>query len=109
MDGRRRSGTSLAWGLGLLVALSLCFARPAVAGPSFDGQGRITAVDVGRGTVTIEHGAIAGLLSATQSEFPVQSAAVLQGARVGDRIRFTLGAADDSHGLLTITSLTAEA
>jgi Cu/Ag efflux protein CusF len=108
MDGRRRSGMRLTWGIGLLVAVSLCPGGPAVAGQSFDGLGRITAVDLGRGTVTIEHGGIAGLLPATQSEFPVQTAGVIQGVRAGDRVRFTLGAADDSHGLLTITSVTAE-
>src|SRR5262249_10548450 len=98
MDGRRRSGTSLTWAIGLVVALGLCFGTLAVAGPSFDGQGRIDAVDPGRGTVTIEHGGIAGLLPATRSEFPVQSTGLIHGVRAGDRVRFTLGAADDSHG-----------
>jgi Cu/Ag efflux protein CusF len=108
MDGGRRSGLSLYRGVVLLLAMSLWAVASAGAAPSFDGQGRIMAVDPGRGLVTIEHGGIAGLLPATQSEFPVQSAGVIQGVRAGDRVRFTLGAADDSHGLLTITSLTVE-
>jgi len=108
MEGRRRSGTSLAWSLGLLATLSLWLTAAAGAGPSFEGQGRITAVDPGRGTVTIEHGGIAGLLPPSRSEFPVQGRGMIEGARAGDRVRFTLSAADDSHGLLTITSLTAE-
>jgi Cu/Ag efflux protein CusF len=108
MEGRRRSGASLAWSLGLLASLSLWLTAAAGAGPSFEGQGRITAVDPGRGTVTIEHGGIAGLLPPTRSEFPVQGRGMIEGARAGDRVRFTLSAADDSHGLLVITSLTAE-
>src|SRR5262249_52823879 len=74
----------------------------------FDGQGRIIAIDPGRGTVTIDHSGIAGLLFPTQSEFPVQNAGLIQNVQPGDRVRFTLGTADDSHGLLTVTSLTAE-
>ena len=56
--------------------------------------------------MTIEHGGIPGLLPAARSEFPVQG--VVQGVRAGDRVRFTLGAVDESHGLLTVLSLTPE-
>jgi len=108
MEGRRRSGTSLVWSLGLLATLSLWLTAAAGAGPSFEGQGRIIAVDPGRGTVTIEHGGIAGLLPPSRSEFPVQGRGMIEDVRAGDRIRFTLSATDDSHGLLAITSLTAE-
>ena len=108
MNERRHPRGGSPWRVALGLALSLCAAASA-AGPSFDGQGRITAVDPGRSTVTIEHGGIQGLLPATQSEFPVQSASVIQGVRPGDRVRFTLSAGDDSHGLLSIETLTAEA
>jgi Cu/Ag efflux protein CusF len=106
MTGWRRLGATVACGIGLLLALSCPV--PVGAGPSFDGRGRITSVDPGRGTVTIDHGGIAGLLPPTQSEFPVQSASLIQSVRTGDQVRFTLGAADESHGLLTVTSLTPE-
>jgi Cu/Ag efflux protein CusF len=109
MNEPRHARGGSAWRIALGLALGLCVGGPAVAGPSFDGQGRLTAVDAGRGTVTIEHGGIQGLLPATQSEFPVQSAGVLQNARPGDRVRFTLGTGDESHGLLTVVTLTAEA
>jgi Cu/Ag efflux protein CusF len=108
MIGWHRSGVAVACGIGLLLALSSQLAGTAGAGPSFDGRGRITAIDPGRGTVTIEHGGVAGLLPPTESEFPVQSTSLIQSVRTGDRVRFTLGAADESHGLLTVTSLTAE-
>lgn len=108
MGGRRRSGTSLVRSIALLGTLSLWLAAPAGAGPSFEGQGKIIAVDPGRATLTIDHGGIPGLLPATRSEFPVQGRGVIEGARAGDFVRFTLSAGDDSHGLLAITSLTAE-
>ena len=106
MDSRRRWRVGPALRIALGLALGLWAAGPAGAGPSFDGQGRIIAVDPGRSTVTIEHGGIPGLLPAAQSEFPVQG--VVQGVRPGDRVRFTLGAMDESHGLLTVLSLTPE-
>jgi uncharacterized protein YndB with AHSA1/START domain len=106
MDSRERWSAGLSRRIVLGLALAVCAAGPAGAVASFDGQGRITAVDPGRSTVTIEHGGIPGLLPATQSEFPVQG--VIQGVRPGDRVRFTLGAMDESHGLLTIVSLTPE-
>lgn len=109
MNEPRHARSGSAWRIALGLALSLCAEGPAVAGPSFDGQGRLTAVDPGRGIVTIEHGGIPGLLPATRSEFPVQSAGLLQSARPGDRVRFTLGTGDESHGLLTLVTLIPEA
>ena len=108
MDSRRRWRVGPALRIALGLALGLWVAGPAGAGPSFDGQGRIIAVDPARSTVTIEHGGIPGLLPAAQSEFPAQNASVVQGVRPGDRVRFTLGATDESHGLLTVLNLTPE-
>jgi hypothetical protein len=105
---RHHSNPRVAWSIALFLALSLSLAGSVGAGPSFDGQGRITAVDPARGTVTIEHGGIAGLLPPSRSEFPALNASVIQSARAGDQVRFTLGAADESHGLLTLTSLAPE-
>jgi hypothetical protein len=106
MDSRGRWLAGLPRRIVLGLALGVCAASPAGAVASFDGHGRVTAVDPGRSTVTIEHGGIPGLLPATESEFPVQG--VVPGVRPGDRVRFTLGAIDESHGLLTIVSLTPE-
>ena len=106
MDRRRGRHVGPVVRLAVMLALGLWATGPAGAGPSFDGQGRILAVDPGRNTVTIQHDGIPGLLPATQSEFPVEG--VVQGVRPGDRVRFTLGAVDESHGLLTIVSLTPE-
>jgi hypothetical protein len=92
----------------LVLALGLCATAPVAGGPSFEGQGRVTGVDPGRNTVTLEHGGIPGLLPAGRSEFPVSGVGVTRVVRPGDRVRFTLAAADESHGLLTIVSLAPE-
>lgn len=106
MASRRWSRGVPARSLTLAIALGLVIAGAASAAPSFDGQGRVIAVDPARRAVTIEHGGVPGIgLSAGQSEFTAQSAAMIGDARAGDRVRFTLGAADESHGLLTIVSL----
>ncbi len=92
---------------GLLGCLWLGLAAAAPA--SFDGQGRVVAVDPGSGTVTLDHAAIPGLLPATRSRFPVSPPAILARLRPGDRVRFLLAASEESHGLLTVSSLLPEA
>ena len=104
--GRALIGSVSRVTLGLALCLWATWA--AGAGQTFQGQGRVTAVDTGRNTVTIAHDAISGLLPASQSEFLVQRSDEISDVRPGDRIRFTLGAAEDSHGLLTIVSLVPE-
>jgi Cu/Ag efflux protein CusF len=91
------------------LALGLSATGATAASTSFDGQGRIIAVDPGQHTVTIEHAGIPGLLPATRSEFPVESAGLIQGAHPGDRVRFKLRAGDESHGLLTVVALASDA
>jgi len=108
MDSERRSLGGPVSRVALGLVLCLWASWSAGAGQTFEGHGRVTSVDPMRSTVTIAHGAIPGLLPATQSEFPVQGSSGTQHLRPGDRIRFTLGAADESHGLLTIVSLTPE-
>jgi Cu/Ag efflux protein CusF len=108
MDSRRRSRGGPARAIALSLFFIVWSAGSAAAGPSFDGQGRVTGVDAERSTVTIQHGGIPGLLPATRTAFPVQSADVLRGVHTGDRVRFTLGAADESHGLLAVTSLATD-
>jgi Cu(I)/Ag(I) efflux system protein CusF len=110
MASRRRSHGAPAPAIALTIALSLGAAVSAAATPSFDGKGRVVAVDPARRTVTIEHEGVPGLhLPASQSEFTVQSVAVIGDVRPGERVRFTLDAADESHGLLTLARLTPEA
>ena len=105
----RRVSGGAALGLALVLGLGLAAAGAAAAGPTFEAQGRVTALDPARNVVTLEHGGIAGLLPAGRSEFPVSSAGLLHGVRPGDLVRFTLAAADESHGLLTVTTLLPDA
>src|SRR5262245_4684715 len=92
----------------LVLLVTLGEAGPIV-GSSFEGQGRITAVDVGRGTITIEHGGVPGLLPATRTEFPVAEDSLMRAVRPGDQAHFALAARDEFHGLLAIVSLGPEA
>ena len=96
-----------AWPVAL--ALGLWASAPPPGGrPGFEGQGRVTGVDPGRNTVTLEHGGIPGLFPAARSEFPVAEVSLIRSVRPGDRVRFTLAAPDETHGLLTIASLAPE-
>lgn len=94
----------------MALALGLCLGATGavLANAAFEGQGRVTGVDPGRNTVTLDHGGIPGLFPAARSEFPVAEVSVLRSVRPGDRVRFTLAAPDETHGLLTIASLAPE-
>jgi hypothetical protein len=115
--GRSRNGRGVATGrlgqcggvVGLVLALVFGPGGPASLAATFEAQGRVWAVDIGRGVVTLDHGSIPGLLPPTRSEFPVTSGGLLSKVRPGDRVRITLAAPDESHGLLTVTSLAPEA
>jgi Cu/Ag efflux protein CusF len=95
--------------IALVLGLGLAVTGPAWAVVTFEAHGRVTAVDPARAAVTLEHAGIPGLLPAARSEFPVASGAVLKGVQAGDRVRFTLAAADESHGLLTVATLAPDA
>ena len=60
-----------------LLLIALCGPLGLAAGPGhaqarFEGEGRIVAVDETQGTVTLDHGLIAGLMPAMRMTFPVQ-------------------------------------
>ena len=71
----------------------------------FEGEGRVVAVDEIRGAVTLDHGPIPGLIPATRTQFPVQHVELLRKAQPGDLVRFSLVTAEESHGVLTVSSL----
>jgi hypothetical protein len=96
------------WPVVVVLVLALGVTAAAPADPGFEGQGRVTGVDPGRNTVTLDHGGIPGLFPAARSEFPVAEASLIRSVRLGDRVRFTLAAPDETHGLLTIASLAPE-
>jgi Cu/Ag efflux protein CusF len=96
-------------GRALVAAVAALWSVAATAaGPAWNGQGRVVAVDAAQGTVVLDHGGIPGLLPAAQAQFPVERPELLRGVLPGDRVRFTLVAGDDTHGLLRLASLAAE-
>lgn len=72
----------------------------------FDAKGTIVAVDPDKGTVTIDHGEIKGLMSPMTMAFPLQSRELLQGITPGDRVAFQLRRTPQT---LEVVALTKEA
>jgi Cu/Ag efflux protein CusF len=60
------------------------------AGQLFHGQGTVRAIDPQKGTVTLDHGEIQGLMPAMVMEFAVDSQGALEGLQPGDTVSFTL-------------------
>lgn len=74
----------------LVLPLIMYPAASVLSAESHAGTGRVVAVDEARGTVTLNHGPIPGLMGAMQMQFPVQSVELLRHLRVGDVVRFSL-------------------
>jgi thiol-disulfide isomerase/thioredoxin/Cu/Ag efflux protein CusF len=90
-----------------LLLISLCGQLGLAAGPGhaqarFEGEGRVVAVDETQGTVTLDHGPIAGLMPAMRMAFPVQPGVPLQGLQVGAVVRFSLQARGPEWVIATI-------
>lgn len=71
-------------------SLSLAASAHVSAQARFEGEGRVLAVDEARGTVTLDHGPIPGLMPAMRMRFPVAQGELLRGLRVGDVVRFSV-------------------
>ena len=56
----------------------------------FHGRGTVVAVDPQKGTVTLDHGDIPGLMPPMTMAFVVDAPEVLQGLQPGDAVTFTL-------------------
>lgn len=56
----------------------------------FQGQGTVVAIDLQKGTVTLDHGEIEGLMPPMVMAFVVDSQEALQGLKPGDTVTFTL-------------------
>lgn len=73
------------------AATSDMSAMPPAAAPgelSGSGTGTITAIDAAAGTVTIDHGPIPGVNWPAMTMAFTASPAILQKAKVGDRVQF---------------------
>jgi thiol-disulfide isomerase/thioredoxin len=92
---RRRLSTAL--------LVHLCLAVASVhAQPRFEGEGLVVTVDEAKGMITLDHGAISGLMPAMRMTFPVQSVELLKGLQVSDVIRFSLQARGPEWVIATI-------
>jgi len=72
-------------GIGFRATLQ---APPAEA--RYQGQGTVVAVDLTKGTVTVDHGEIKGLMPPMVMAFVVDTPETLNGLKPGETIRFTL-------------------
>jgi Cu/Ag efflux protein CusF len=54
------------------------------------GKGTITKIDLGIGSVELDHEAVPGLMPAMQMEFYVTDKASLNGLALGDKVDFTI-------------------
>jgi len=87
----------------LLASLVLAAVPLTDAQTRFEGEGRVVAINEAKGSVTLDHGPIPGLMSAMRMEFPVRAGALPPGVRVGDLVRFSLQPRDSEWIVATIT------
>jgi peroxiredoxin/Cu/Ag efflux protein CusF len=78
--------------LSTAVCCHLCLTPRLHAESSFEGEGRVVAVDAAQGTMTIDHGPIPGLMPAMRMAFPVQEPQQIRGLQAGTVVRFFLRA-----------------
>jgi mono/diheme cytochrome c family protein len=87
-----------------LFASVLTWACAESSGPvTYESTGVITAIDVGRGSVTIDHKEIPGYMAAMEMSFPVSAPLVTDGFAVGDNVAFVLRKNEDKAALVKMT------
>jgi Cu/Ag efflux protein CusF len=86
----------------LLAALPLTVAAEEESRPSFEGDGKVLAVDVAKATVDLDHGPIPGLMPPMRMRFTVAQRDQLRAIKVGDEVRFSLGSRGDEMVIVTI-------
>lgn len=106
LDGRWRQFGHRLMASSVLGIACYLVATAAASGQPYSGTGRVAAVDPGRGTITLDHDAIAGLMPAMRMQFAADSA-LLQNVRTGETVRFTLDTRDSQ--LVIVALVTAEA
>jgi Cu(I)/Ag(I) efflux system periplasmic protein CusF len=62
----------------------------AEAAKIFRGVGTITGIDAASGALTINHGAIPGLMEAMEMPYEAKPAKLLEGFRIGDKVDFAV-------------------
>jgi Cu/Ag efflux protein CusF len=87
------------------LALLLLAAGAAACGDGVQrgtGQGEVVAVDAGAGEITLDHGAIPGLMDAMEMRFPVADPKLLEGVQPGQRVEFDL---EYRNGMYTVQGI----
>ena len=96
------------WTLAIFLPLALaagCQGSPSgkdAKARSYEIKGKVTAVDLKKPAVTLDHQDIPGLMKAMQMEFRVEDAKLLDGIKPGDEVKGELVKADSG---LMITRL----
>jgi len=54
------------------------------------GEGKVVAVDAAAGEITLDHGAVPGVMGAMTMSFPVSDPKLLEGLDPGERVSFDL-------------------
>ena len=95
---KRISCWLLAVTLFISAALEGCQSRSSETKEKlYDVKASVTALDVDKKTVTLDHEAIPGLMQAMEMEFPVASPQVLAGIAVGDQVQAQLSVKSGEH------------
>ncbi|NNE67123.1 MAG: hypothetical protein HKN33_11215 [Pyrinomonadaceae bacterium] len=85
------------------TVLAISCTNPTEEGPQvFHGTGKILAVDAEKGTVTIDHGEIKGLMSAMTMDFDAKDKKILENIDVGDQVKFSLSKFGEDIDLVSI-------
>ena len=87
------------------LVLPVAAASGEGARSTFEGEGRVLAIDEARSTVSLDHGPIEGLMPAMRMRFTVARRAQLRRIKVGDAVRFSLGSRGHEMVILSIEPL----
>lgn len=71
--------------LALLLLVAACGGAGTSSGT---GRGTVVAIDVAAGEITLDHGAIPGLMEAMEMSFPVSDPKLLEGLAPGQQVEF---------------------
>src|SRR5947207_8956312 len=61
--------------------------KKGAADKQYDVKGKVTAVDLKKPAVTLDHEDIPGLMKAMEMEFRVENPALLEGIKAGDKVQ----------------------
>ena len=84
-------------GIALLVAIAFSLAACKSKVDHGTGRGTVAGVDLAKREVTLDHGAIPGLMDAMTMTFTVSDPKVLDGVAPGAKVEFDVEIRDGTH------------